>query len=246
MTAAGVPPGGAAEPMLDVRDLSAGYGLLRVLEAVSLTVGREEVVGILGANGAGKTTLLRAIAGVIRPTGGTVTFMGRSVEGLPDHALARAGIGHVPSGRELFPDLSVDDNLLMGAYCVPRPRAAELRQRVLELFPVLSGIGRRRAGSLSGGQQQMLAVGRALMTDPHLLLLDEPSTGLAPAIVASLFEALQRLIHEYGMSVILVEQNASLALRLARRGYVFQQGRCVLSGSSEELMAGGLVSAYLA
>ena len=240
------PTGDGQEPMLQVTDLSAGYGLLRVLESVSMTVGREEVVGVLGANGAGKTTLLRAIAGVIRPTAGTVTFMGRRVDGQPDHALSRLGIGHVPSGRELFADLTVDDNLQMGAYRVAPSRAEELRQRVLELFPVLGGMGGRRAGSLSGGQQQMLAVGRALMTDPHLLLLDEPSTGLAPSIVGALFEALHRLIHDYAMSVILVEQNASLALRLARRGYVFQHGRCVLSGTSEELKATGLVSAYLA
>ena len=232
--------------MLEVTDLSAGYGLLRVLESVSLTVGEEEVVGVLGANGAGKTTLLRAIAGVIRPTAGSVVFRGERIDGRPDHALARAGIGHVPSGRELFADLSVDDNLLLGAYSVAKPRAAELRKRVLELFPALAGLGWMRAGSLSGGQQQMLAVGRALMTDPHLLLLDEPSTGLAPSIVAALFEALQKLIHDYGMSVVLVEQNASLALRLARRGYVFQHGRCVLSGTSDELRETGLVSAYLA
>ncbi|GAC1327291.1 MAG: ABC transporter ATP-binding protein [Candidatus Dormibacteria bacterium] len=233
-------------PTLEVVDLSAGYGALKVIDAISMSVGREEAVGILGANGAGKTTLLRAIAGVIRPTAGTVTFQGKRVDGQPDYVLARAGIGHVPSGRELFPELSVDDNLLLGAYKVGRPRAEELRTRVLELFPVLGTMGGRHAGSLSGGQQQMLAVGRALMTDPQLLLLDEPSTGLAPTIVAQLFEALQRLIHEYRMSVIVVEQNVSLALRLAARGYVIQHGRCVMSGTSEELKTSGLASAYLA
>jgi len=240
------PAPSSAGPLLEVSGLCAGYGLLRVLEDVSMTVGREEVVGVLGANGAGKTTLLRAIAGIIRPTSGSVTFAGRRVDGQPDHALARAGIGHVPSGRELFPDLSVDDNFALGAYAVEHRRAQQLRTRVLDLVPPLSSMGRRRAGSLSGGQQQMLAVGRALMTDPRLLLLDEPSTGLAPAVVAALFVALSRLIHDYGMSVVLVEQNASLALRLAQRGYVFQHGRCVLSGTTEELRGSGLVGAYLA
>jgi branched-chain amino acid transport system ATP-binding protein len=236
-----------ADLNLEVKDLVAGYGLLRVLEGVSLTVGKGEVVGVLGANGAGKTTLLRAIAGVVRPTDGTVTLLGERVDGQPDYVLARKGIGHVPAGRELFPAMSVDDNLALGAYALPRARADELKARVLELFPALATMGKKRAGDLSGGQQQMLAVGRALMTDPHLLLLDEPSTGLAPVIVATLFEAMQRLVEEHGMSIILVEQNAGLALKLAQRGYVIQHGHVALSGTSEELKAeGALVKAYLA
>ena len=232
-------------PALEVAGLVAGYGALRVLHEVSLTVERNEVVGVLGANGAGKTTLLRAIAGAVRPQGGSVTLLGRPVTGLPDHEVTRAGVGHVPSGRELFADMSVEDNLAMGGHSVPAARAAELRERVLELFPALAAMLDRRAGSLSGGEQQMLAFGRALMTDPSLLLLDEPSTGLAPAIVASLFDALRQLIAEGGMSVVLVEQNAGLALEVVERAFVLRQGRIVLSGTAAELRDAHLVDAYL-
>jgi branched-chain amino acid transport system ATP-binding protein len=233
-------------PALEVTELHAGYGALRVLHGVSMTVERNEVVGVLGANGAGKTTLLRAIAGVVRPQGGAVVLHGRTVTGLPDYALTRAGVGHVPSGRELFAQMSVEDNLMMGALAVSPARAAELRARVLDLFPALGRMLDRRAGALSGGEQQMLAFGRALMTDPTLLLLDEPSTGLAPAIVASLFDALRQLIAEGGMSVILVEQNAGLALEVVERAFVLRQGRIVLSGSAEELGSDEhLVDAYL-
>ena len=233
-------------PALEVTDLHAGYGALRVLHGISMTVERNEVVGVLGANGAGKTTLLRAIAGVVRPQGGSVILHGRTVTGLPDYALTRAGVGHVPSGRELFAQMNVEDNLMMGALAVAPARAAELRARVLDLFPALGGMLDRRAGALSGGEQQMLAFGRALMTDPTLLLLDEPSTGLAPAIVASLFDALRQLIAEGGMSVILVEQNAGLALEVVERAFVLRQGRIVLSGSAEQLGSNEhLVDAYL-
>ncbi|WP_199506234.1 ABC transporter ATP-binding protein [Geodermatophilus sp. TF02-6] len=233
-------------PALEVTDLHAGYGALRVLHGVTMTVRRNEVVGVLGANGAGKTTLLRAIAGVVRPQSGAVVLHGRTVTGLPDHAMTRAGVGHVPSGRELFPQMSVEDNLAMGAIAVDAVRAAELRTRVLDLFPALGRMLERRAGALSGGEQQMLAFGRALMTDPTLLLLDEPSTGLAPAIVAALFDALRQLIAEGGMSVILVEQNAGLALQVVERAFVLRQGRIVLSGPAAELGDDAdLVAAYL-
>ena len=233
-------------PALEVTDLHAGYGALRVLHGVSMTVARNEVVGVLGANGAGKTTLLRAIAGVVRPQGGSIVLHGRTVTGLPDYAVTRAGVGHVPSGRELFAQMSVDDNLMMGALAVAPARAAELRTRVLDLFPALGRMLDRRSGAMSGGEQQMLAFGRALMTDPTLLLLDEPSTGLAPAIVASLFDALRQLIAEGGMSVILVEQNAGLALEVVERAFVLRQGRIVLSGTAAELGDdASLVDAYL-
>lgn len=232
-------------PALEVAGLTAGYGALRVLHGVSLSVARNEVVGVLGANGVGKTTLLRAIAGVVRPQGGTVTLLGRDVTGLPDHAITRAGVGHVPSGRELFADMSVEANLAMGGQALPAARAAELRGRVLDLFPALSAMLDRRAGSMSGGEQQMLAFGRALMTDPSLLLLDEPSTGLAPAIVASLFDALRELIAAGGVSVVLVEQNAGLALEVVERAFVLRQGRVVLEGTAEEMRGGNLVDAYL-
>lgn len=243
--AAGARDTTGAGPALEVSGLVAGYGALRVLHDVSLTVERNEVVGVLGANGAGKTTLLRAIAGVVRPQGGSVTLLGRAVTGLPDHEVTRAGVGHVPSGRELFADMSVADNLAMGAHSVPAARATELRGRVLDLFPALAAMLDRRAGSMSGGEQQMLAFGRALMTDPSVLLLDEPSTGLAPAVVASLFDALRQLISAGGMSVVLVEQNAGLALEVVQRAFVLRQGRIVLSGTAAELRDARLVDAYL-
>ena len=231
--------------VLEVKNLFAGYGRFKVLHDVSMTVGADEVVGVLGANGAGKTTLLRAISGIIPATGGEIWLRSQRVDGRPAYALTRDGIGHVPSGRELFPELSVDDTLTTGAYAVSKQRARELRVRVLDLFPALGNMLGRQAGALSGGQQQMLAVGRALMTDPHLLLLDEPSTGLAPNLVASLFEALREMIKDGGMSVIVVEQNVSLALSLAKRAYVLQHGRFVLSGAAEELHGDVLAKAYL-
>jgi branched-chain amino acid transport system ATP-binding protein len=237
--------GAGTGPALEVADLVAGYGALRVLHGVSMTVQRNEVVGVLGANGAGKTTLLRAIAGSVRPQGGSIALLGRPITGLPDHEVTRAGVGHVPSGRELFADMSVEDNLAMGGHSVPAARGAELREKVLELFPALAAMLDRRAGSMSGGEQQMLAFGRALMTDPSLLLLDEPSTGLAPAIVASLFDALRQLIGSGDMSVVLVEQNAGLALEVVERAFVLRQGRIVLSGTAAELRDAHLVDAYL-
>lgn len=235
-----------AMPTLRVNNVDAGYGPLRILHGISLEVGANEVVSVLGANGAGKTTLLRTIAGAIRPRSGSVSLFGERIDGRPAYALARAGIGHVPSGRELFPDLTVEENLMLGAYAVERGRRPELRERALDLFPVLREMLRRRAGALSGGQQQMLAVGRALMTGPRLLLLDEPTTGLAPKVVLTLFDAMRQLIATGDLSILLVEQNAALALALARRAYVLENGRCVLSGDSAELKDDPrIVSAYL-
>jgi branched-chain amino acid transport system ATP-binding protein len=225
----------ATQPLLRIEHVDAGYGTLRVLRDISLEVGAEEVVSVLGANGAGKKTLLRTIAGVLVPREGTIAFAGEDIGGRAAHALARAGIGHVPSGRELFAGMTVEDNLRMGGFAVARDRCEEIRERVLDLFPTLKDKLRRRAGSLSGGEQQMVAIGRALMTDPKLLLLDEPSTGLAPKVVGSLFEALRRLTESTDMSILLVEQNAGLALSFGNRAYVLEVGRCVLSGPSDEL-----------
>jgi branched-chain amino acid transport system ATP-binding protein len=244
--APGEAPPGDAPLALRVRDLNAGYGALLVLHDIALDVSSNEVVSVLGANGAGKTTLLRAIAGLIKPRSGLVELFGERIQGGSAYALARAGIGHVPSGRELFPELTVADNLALGGAKTPRGRRKELYERSLDLFPALPRLLDRRAGKLSGGEQQMLAVGRALMTDPKLLLLDEPSTGLAPMIVLSLFEALERLIAEQGMSILLVEQNAALALRLSSRAYILETGRVVLSGDADELAGDPrVVSAYL-
>jgi branched-chain amino acid transport system ATP-binding protein len=221
--------------MLSIEHVDAGYGTLRVLRDVSLTVEAEEVVSVLGANGAGKTTLLRTIAGVLTPRAGSITLSGEAIAGRPAHTLAGAGVGHVPSGRELFANMTVDENLRMGGFAIAKERASEIHARIIELFPTLRDKLRRRAGSLSGGEQQMVAIGRALMTDPKLLLLDEPSTGLAPKVVGSLFDALRELTATSDMSILLVEQNAGLALSFAKRAYVLEVGRCVLSGSAEEL-----------
>jgi branched-chain amino acid transport system ATP-binding protein len=232
-------------PALAVDGLRAGYGPLTVLRGVSLEVGRGEVVGVLGANSAGKTTLMRAVAGVVRPSAGRVLLHGEDVTADRDYARTRAGIGHVPSGRELFGELSVGDNIDLGAYRVPRARSRELRSLALDLFPKLATMLDRRAAALSGGEQQMLAFARALMTDPTVLLLDEPSTGLAPAIVETLFDALRRLIAEADMSVLLVEQNAELALGVVSRAYVVRHGEVVLSGAADELQSVELAAAYL-
>ncbi|MGH6677110.1 MAG: ABC transporter ATP-binding protein, partial [Xanthobacteraceae bacterium] len=205
-----------------------------VLQEVSLTLGGGEVAVVLGANGAGKTTLFRAIAGLLTPRAGAIRLNGNAIQGKPAHAVTRAGVGHVPSGRELFPKLSVEDHLDLGGRLCPPPRRAELKQRMFQLFPVLRERQHQRAGTLSGGEQQMLAIARALMTDPQVLLLDEPSTGLAPKIVMAVFEVLP-LLQAQGVSVLLAEQSLTLGLSAATRGYVIDHGRIVISGTATEL-----------
>ncbi|HZV49460.1 MAG TPA: ABC transporter ATP-binding protein [Candidatus Dormibacteraeota bacterium] len=230
---------------LAVEHVYAGYDRLEVLHDVGLEVGERQIVVLLGANGAGKTTLLRAVAGVLRPRQGVIRLFGRPIQGWPAHQVTRAGVGHVPSGRELFPNLSVADNLALGGRVARPERRAPLLEQVLELFPALRARLRQRAGSLSGGEQQMLAIGRALMTDPRLLLLDEPSTGLAPRVVLVLFDVLRRLQSE-GLTILLVEQNARLSLRVADHAYVIDDGRIVLSGTGEQLSDDRrVVEAYL-
>lgn len=235
----------SGQPVLEVHGLSAGYGRMTVVHDIDLVVGRGEVVGVLGANGAGKTTLMRAISGVVTPTRGEVKLQGEAVQGKPDYVLARSGIGHVLSGRELFPEMTVADNVAMGGLRLKAKRRDELLDAMYDLFPALRELSRRPAGRLSGGQQQMVAIGRALMTDPKLLLLDEPSTGLAPTIVDSLFASLRRWIEGNDMGVILVEQNATLAMRLAHRAHVLRHGHCVLTGTADELTSEQLIDAYL-
>ncbi len=235
----------AGEPALVVEDVVSGVGPLTILHGVSLEVGAGEVTVVLGANGAGKTTLLRTIAGILTPCAGHIRLFGESIAGRPAHRVTRAGIGHVPSGRELFPRLPVADHLELGGRLCPLDRRTELRERTLALFPALRPRLRQHAGTLSGGEQQMLAIARALMTDPRVLLLDEPSTGLAPKVVLSVFETLPRLL-EQGMSVLLVEQSLSLALSAAHRAYVIDNGRIVLSGTAADLSADPrVVKAYL-
>jgi branched-chain amino acid transport system ATP-binding protein len=222
-------------PMLEVENLEAGYGPIRALDRVSLEVAAGELVAIIGANGAGKTTLLMAISGVVPVRGGQVRFEGRPVAGLEPHEIVRLGIGHSPEGRRIFPRLSVRENLELGGFT--RSDRAEVRRDIDEvcgLFPVLGSRMGQMGGTLSGGEQQMLALGRALVGRPRLLLLDEPSLGLAPLVVAKIFEVIAGLSAR-GIAVVLVEQNARAALKLASRGYVLETGRITLTGSGTEL-----------
>ena len=221
--------------LLRVAGMSAGYLGLSVLKHVDLSVAQGEAVAVVGANGAGKTTLLRAIMGEIALSAGEVRLDGRSLAGLPLHRRARLGLGYAPEGRQLFPDLAVEENLEMGA---ARADGAERRQRIekiLTTFPKLKALRRRACRLLSGGEQQMVAVGRALMGEPRLLVLDEPSTGLAPRVVGELYAALGDL-HQAGLSVLMVEQNARAALRFAERAYVMEDGRIISSGPARRLL----------
>jgi branched-chain amino acid transport system ATP-binding protein len=230
--------------LLEVADLEVRYGAIAALKGISFTVGEGEIVALLGANGAGKTTTQKTISGMLRPALGSITFDGQRIDGIPAHRLIGLGICHVPEGRHVFPRMSVAENLEMGAFRFRRPDEAEL-DRVLTLFPILRDRFRQPAGTLSGGEQQMLAIGRALMGKPRLLLLDEPSMGLAPLIVRQIFEIV-REINDSGVTVLLVEQNAAQALALANRGYVLETGELVLSGTGQELLADDRVrAAYL-
>jgi branched-chain amino acid transport system ATP-binding protein len=221
--------------LLRVEDLHAGYGPIEVLKGISLEVREGEIVTLLGANGAGKTSTLRCLSGCNRPRQGRVTFAGRDIHGLPAHEVVRLGLVHAPEGRRIFPRLTVLENLRMGAYTHTDHGGVESDlARVFELFPVLRDRQRQAGGTLSGGEQQMLAVARALLARPRLLLLDEPSLGLAPLVVRRIFEVIGQLNRE-GLSVLLVEQNARLALRLAHRGYVLETGRVTLSGPAATL-----------
>lgn len=233
-------------PMLEVENVEAGYGPIRALAGVSLHVAEGELVAIIGANGAGKTTLLMAISGIVPTRRGQVRFAGRPITGLAPHEIVRLGVGHAPEGRRIFPRLSVRENLELGGFT--RTDRAEMRRdidRVCELFPVLGSRLGQMGGTLSGGEQQMLALGRALVGRPRLLLLDEPSLGLAPLVVAKIFEVIGGLSAR-GIAVVLVEQNARAALKLASRGYVLETGRITLTGSGSELASDRRVrDAYL-
>lgn len=232
--------------MLEVSGLRSGYGDGEVLQGVDLNIGIGEVVCLIGSNGAGKTTTLRTLAGLIRPSSGTVKLNGVDITGRRASTLVETGMAMVPEGRRVFAPLSVLENLEMGAYSVRDPRArAEELERVLQLFPRLKERSSQAAGTLSGGEQQMLAIGRALMSRPKLLLLDEPSMGLAPMIVTEIFLTIERL-NQTGIAILLAEQNARLALRVSQRGYVIQTGRIVLTADSEALSKNDEVrNAYL-
>jgi branched-chain amino acid transport system ATP-binding protein len=237
--------------MLVVSDLHAGYGLSEVLVGTSLEVKAGTVVALIGANGAGKTTTMRAISGLVRPSKGSVLLDGQPVQGLPPSRIARLGLAHSPEGRKVFGPLSVEDNLLLGAYRrLPRffgfhARAERDLDRVYGLFPRLRERKRQQAGTLSGGEQQMLAIGRALMAAPKVMLLDEPSMGLAPVIVQEVFRTIQRLKQE-GMTMLLVEQFAKTALTVADYAYVMERGRVAVEGPPAELRKNERVlAAYL-
>ena len=223
--------------MLTVTKLSAGYGSFRALFDVSLEVRAGETVAVIGPNGAGKTTLLRAISRLIDPSGGEISMEGKLLNQVPSHEVIAHGIAHVPENRRLFPRLTVEDNLRMGAY-VPSARArfSERLERVYQLFPRMQERRRQAAGTLSGGEQQMCAIGRALMSGPRLLLLDEPSAGLAPVMVQSIFEAVRRMSSE-GYTVLIVEQNIRQVLGIAQRGYLLETGRIKASGTSAQLLS---------
>jgi branched-chain amino acid transport system ATP-binding protein len=225
--------------------VASGYGHLAVLHGVSLTVGAGQVVSLIGGNGAGKTTTLRTVAGVVRPTSGRLEFDGKSLAGLAPHDVVRAGVMQVPEGRELFPELTVQENLDMGGYIRTKAERAETAADVFELFPILADRRKQLAGTMSGGQQQMLAIGRALMARPRLLMLDEPSLGLAPKIVAQVFEVILD-IRKRGITVLLVEQNAGQALEISDHAYVLESGRIVLDGPGRSLLTDDRVKqAYL-
>jgi branched-chain amino acid transport system ATP-binding protein len=230
--------------LLQVEGLRVAYGGIEALRGISFEVEEGSIVTLLGANGAGKTTTLRSISGLLRPRSGSILFDGEHIDGLAPHQMVRLGIGHVPEGRRIFPRMSVRENLLMGAYHRRDEVSGDL-ERVYELFPVLRERASQDGGTLSGGEQQMLAIGRALMGHPRLLLLDEPSMGLAPMIVARIFEII-REINTQGTTVLLVEQNAAQALRLAAHGYVLETGEIVMSDAAGRLLADDRVrAAYL-
>ncbi|HEY5456260.1 MAG TPA: ABC transporter ATP-binding protein [Acidothermaceae bacterium] len=230
--------------LLVVDDIEVRYGNIRALKGVSFEVAEGEIVALLGANGAGKTTTQKTVSGMLRPSLGGIIYDGQRIDGIPAHDLIRLGVCHVPEGRHVFPRMTVAENLEMGAFRFKTVDQKDL-DHVLDLFPRLRERYKQQAGTLSGGEQQMLAIGRGLMGKPRLLLLDEPSMGLAPLVVAQIFDIIHQVNRE-GVTVLLVEQNAAQALSLAHRGYVLETGEIVLSGTGGELLADDRVrAAYL-
>jgi branched-chain amino acid transport system ATP-binding protein len=223
-------------PLLEVEEVVAAYGAVQALKGVSVTVQPGEIVTLIGANGAGKSTLLMTICGDPRARSGRIIFDGRDITRLPTHEIMRLGLAQAPEGRRIFGRMTVRENLQMGAQVAGHDPAPDL-ERVFALFPRLKEREAQRGGTLSGGEQQMLAIGRALMSRPRLLLLDEPSLGLAPLIVRQIFQTIRRLNEEEGLTVLLVEQNANQALRLAHRGYVLVTGQIALAGPAADLLA---------
>jgi branched-chain amino acid transport system ATP-binding protein len=238
----------SAPVVLKIQDLQVSYGAIRALKGISFEVKQGEIVTLIGANGAGKSTTLRTISGLIRPTSGSIIFYNQDLTAISADNIVKAGVAHVPEGRRIFANLTVMENLELATWLRRKEKEPVARDldRVFTLFPRLEERRKQRAGTLSGGEQQMLAIGRALMTHGRLVLLDEPSMGLAPVLVQEIFRVI-REINQQGTTILLVEQNARMALRIANRGYVMQTGEIVLSGSSDDLIANEEVrKAYLA
>ncbi len=223
--------------MLKLNQIHTDIGALHIIQDVSLNIEKGEFVSLLGSNGAGKTTLFRTLAGVLRPSAGSVEFNGVSLNKLPVHKIVEMGVVLCPQGRQLFPDLSVKKNLIMGAFPLrgDKKRINKNLDRVYEHFPILKERTNQHAGTFSGGEQQMLAIGRALMSEPRMLLLDEPSVGLAPLIVQQIAEVISNINHEMDTTIFLSEQNANMALNITERGYVLESGKCVLEGQCKDL-----------
>jgi branched-chain amino acid transport system ATP-binding protein len=233
--------------MLTLENLAVSYGAIRALHGISLAVEAGSIVTLIGSNGAGKSTTLRAVSGLIKPESGTITYDGQRIDGLPPHQIVARGLCHVPEGRMVFANLTVRENLMMGAY-LQRDAAAIKRERdyVFSVFPRLQEREKQQAGTLSGGEQQMLAIGRALMSQPKFLMLDEPSLGIAPLLVKSIFAQIVEINRSRGITILLVEQNANLALEIATHGFVLETGRIILQNNSAALRADPKVrSAYL-
>jgi branched-chain amino acid transport system ATP-binding protein len=233
------------EVLLDVKDIHVFYGNIEAVKGMSFHVDRGEIVCLIGANGAGKTTTLRTVSGLLRPKEGAIFYDGQRIDLVPAHEIVSIGVAQSPEGRRIFPRMSVRENLDMGAFTRKDAEQHQDMERILELFPILKERARQAAGTLSGGEQQMLAIGRALMTKPKLLLLDEPSMGLAPIVVERIFQTI-REISQQGVTILLVEQNAAQALGLANRGYVIETGKIVLEDEARALLANERVrKAYL-
>ncbi|HVV60686.1 MAG TPA: ABC transporter ATP-binding protein [Pseudolabrys sp.] len=231
--------------MLEVHGLCAGYGATEILRNIDLAVGKGEVVAVLGSNGAGKSTLNATISGIIHCRRGSINFAGNAIEGEPAPAIVARGLIHVPEGRRIFPNLSVTDNLDLGSYRRAAARRKQNRERVFSIFPRLRERSSQRAGTLSGGEQQMLAIGRGLMAEPELIILDEPSLGLSPLLVEELFALIKRLNSD-GLAVLLVEQNAVQSLDISHRAYILEHGSIVMAGAADEIRANpDLKRAYL-
>ena len=231
--------------MLKVNDINVYYGAIHAIKGVSFEVNEGEIVTLIGANGAGKSTILNTVSGLLKSKTGSIEFLGKPLAGVPAHKIVEQGIAHVPEGRRVFLAMTVEENLEMGAYTRPNSGVADHLERVYEQFPRLKERRRQVAGTLSGGEQQMLAMGRGLMSDPKLLMLDEPSMGLAPILVEEIFKIIQEF-HASGTTILLVEQNAEMALQIADRAYVLESGKIALSGTGAELAASDEIKkAYL-